>query len=108
MPSRLHCDWAAFLLLTFIVLFFYLCRTLVEILLFSRREEDYRTMGMAVGCLCYLLYSQTHSTGVQSGSIMFWVMYMLTLQSHRIKYEAIEAEENEEKALEETKEYQNT
>ena len=35
-------------------------------------------------------------------------MYMLTLQSHRIKYEAIEAEENEEKALEETKEYQNT
>ena len=97
-----------FLLLTFIVLFFYLCRTLVEILLFSRREEDYRTMGMAVGCLCYLLYSQTHSTGVQSGSIMFWVMYMLTLQSHRIKYEAIEAEENEEKALEETKEYQNT
>lgn len=97
-----------FLLLTFIVLFFYLCRTLVEILLFSRREEDYRTMGMAVGCFCYLLYSQTHSTGVQSGSIMFWVMYMLTLQSHRIKYEAIEAEENEEKALEETKEYQNT
>lgn len=97
-----------FLLLTFIVLFFYLCRTLVEILLFSRREDDYRTMGMAVGCFCYLLYSQTHSTGVQSGSIMFWVMYMLTLQSHRIKYEAIEAEENEEKALEETKEYQNT
>lgn len=97
-----------FLLLTFIVLFFYLCRTLVEILLFSRREEDYRTMGMAVGCFCYLLYSQTHSTGVQSGSIMFWVMYMLTLQSHRIKYEAIEAEENEEKALEETKEYQNS
>ena len=53
-----------FLLLTFIVLFFYLCRTLVEILLFSRREEDYRTMGMAVGCFCYLLYSQkSNETG---------------------------------------------
>lgn len=95
-----------FLLLTFVVLFYFLCRTLVEIVLFSRREEDFRTMGLAVGCLCYLLYSQTHSTGVQSGSIMFWVLYMFTLQSHRIKYEAIEAEENEGKALEETTEYQ--
>lgn len=93
-----------FLLITFIVLFYYLCKTLVEILLFSRREEDYRTMGMAVGCFCYLLYSQTHSTGVQSGSIMFWVMYMLTLQSHRVKYEAIEAKEDEGEAPEETTE----
>ena len=91
-----------FLLPTFIVLFYYLCRTLVEIVLFSRREEDYRTMGLAIGCLCYLLYSQTHSAGVQSGSIMFWVIYMLTLQSHRIKYEAIEAKGNEGKPLKET------
>jgi hypothetical protein len=59
-------------------------------------------MGLAVGCLCYLLYSQTHSAGVQSGSIMFWVIYMLTLQSHRIKYEAIEAKGNEGKPLKET------
>ena len=96
-----------FLMLTFVVLFYYLCKTLVEIVLFSRREEDFRTMGLAAGCLCFLLYSQTHSTGVQSGSIMFWVLYMLTLQSHRIKYEDIEAEEHEGEAPEETTEYQN-
>lgn len=74
-----------FLFFTFVVLFFCLCKTLIGITLFSRNVEDYRTMGMAIGCLCYLLYSQTHSTGVQSGSIMFWTLYMLTIQSHRVK-----------------------
>jgi len=85
-----------FLLVTYIALFYYLCKTLIEIVLFSRREEDFRTMGMAIGCLCFMLYSQTHSTGVQSGSIMFWTLYMLTIQSHRLKYEALEEIANQE------------
>lgn len=84
------------LLITYIVLFYNLCKTLFEIVLFSRREEDFRTMGFAIGCLCYMLYSQTHSTGVQSGSIMFWTLYMLTIQSHIVKHEAIEATGQEE------------
>lgn len=84
------------LFLPFVVLFFCLCKTLIGVLLFSRDVEDYRTMGMAIGCICFLLYSQTHSTGVQSGSIMFWTLYMLTIQSHRVRCEAIEAEEMEE------------
>lgn len=79
-----------FLLVTYIALFYYLCKTLIGIIIFSRREEDFRTMGMALGCLCYMLYSQTHSTGVQSGSIIYWTLYMLTIQSHRVKYEALE------------------
>ena len=89
-----------FLLLTFIILFFFLCKELIMIFFFSRCEKDFRTMGLAMGCFCFLLYSQTHSTGVQSGSFMFWVLYMLTIQSHQVKCEAIEAEqieENEEK-----------
>ena len=85
-----------FLLLIYIVLFYFLCKTLFEIILFSRHEEDYRTMGMAIGCLCFMLYSQTHSTGVQSGSIMFWTLYMLTIQSHRVRFEAIEEEMEED------------
>ena len=79
-----------FLFLTYVVLFYYLCKTLVEIVLFSRQHGDFRTMGMALGCLSYMLYSQTHSTGVQSGSIMYWTLYMLTIQSHRVKCEALE------------------
>lgn len=90
-----------FLLITYIVVFYYLCRTLIGIVLFSRREEDFLTMGMAVGCLCFMLYSQTHSTGVQSGSIMFWTLYMLTIQSHRVQYEEIEAKEADEQPEEE-------
>lgn len=74
-----------FLLLVYIVLFFRLCRELVGIVRFSHREKDYRTLGMALGCLCFLLYSQTHSAGVQTGSIMFWTLFMLTIQSHRVK-----------------------
>ena len=73
------------LLIPFLILFYCLCKTLIKIFLFSRKVKDYRTMGMAMGCLCFLLYSQTHSTGVQSGSIMFWVLYMLCIQSHRVK-----------------------
>ena len=75
------------LLFTFIPLFYFLCKSLVRIFIFSYRTKDFRTMGLAVGCLCNLLYSQTHSTGIQSGSFMFWILYMLTLQSHRIRYE---------------------
>jgi hypothetical protein len=93
-----------FLFLTYLVLFYYLCKTLVEIILFSRQNEDFRTMGMALGCLCYMLYSQTHSTGVQSGSIIYWTLYMLTIQSHRVKYEALEevAVRKEEDYIEDT------
>ena len=80
-----------FLLLVYIVLFFRLCRELVGIVRFSRRVKDYRTLGMALGCLCFLLYSQTHSTGVQSGSILFWTLFMLTVQSYRLKCEALDA-----------------
>lgn len=78
-----------FLLLVYIVLFFRLCRELVGIIRFSRRVKDYRTLGMALGCLCFLLYSQTHSTGVQSGSILFWTLFMLTVQSYRLKGSSI-------------------
>lgn len=74
-----------FLMLIYIVLFFRLCKELVEIVRFSRRVKDYRTLGMALGCICYLLYSQTHSAGVQSGGIMFWTLFMLTIQSHRVE-----------------------
>ena len=93
-----------FLFLTYLVLFYYLCKTLVEIILFSRQNEDFRTTGMALGCLCYMLYSQTHSTGVQSGSIIYWTLYMLTIQSHRVKYEALEevAVREEEDYIEDT------
>ena len=85
-----------FLLLTFTVLFFFLCKELIMIFFFSRREKDFRTMGFAIGSLCFLLYSQTHSTGVQSGSFMFWTLFMLTMQSHQVNCEAIDAEEKEE------------
>ena len=85
-----------FLLLVYVVLFFHLCRSLVDIVQFSHYVKDYRTKGMALGCLCYLFYSLTHSAGVQSGGIMFWTLYMLTIQSHRVTWETIEAKETED------------
>lgn len=84
-----------FLLIVYIVLFFRLCRSLVEMVQFSRSVKDYRTLGMALGCLCYLLYSLTHSAGIQSGGIMFWTLFMLTIQSYRVTCETIDAEEAE-------------
>ena len=74
------------LLIPFLTLFYCLCKSLIKMFLFSRKVKDYLTMGMAMGCLCFLFYSQTHSTGVQSGSIMFWTLYMLCIQSYRLKY----------------------
>ncbi len=84
-----------FLFITYIGLFIILCRNLINIVQFSHDEKDFRTLGLALGCLCYLLYSQTHSTGVQSGSIIFWVLYMLTIQSHRVWCELTDDEEME-------------
>ncbi len=79
-----------FLLITFLILFYHLCKSLIEVFIFSYHEEDFRTMGMAIGCFCFLLYSQTHSTGVQSASIMFWTLYTITIQCYRVKCEEIE------------------
>lgn len=76
-----------FLLIPYLILFYCVCKTIFKIFFFSRKVKDYRTMGMAIGCFCFLLYSQTHSTGIQSGSIMFWTLYMLCVQSHRVKCE---------------------
>lgn len=77
------------LFIPFVILFYHICKSLIKFFRFARRNNDYRTMGLAMGCFCYLLYSQTHSHGIQSGAIFFWVFYMLTQQSYRIKYEAI-------------------
>ena len=82
-----------FLMLVYIVLFSRLCKSLAKIIKFSRRVKDFRSLGMALGCIFYLIYSLTHSTGVQSGSIMFWTLFMLTIQSHRVTREALEAKE---------------
>lgn len=90
-----------FLLFTYVVLFTKICKTLIEIVQFSHAENDYRTLGLALGCICFLLYSQTHSTGVHSGTILFWTLYMLTIQSHRIQCEAIEATIEEDHQIEE-------
>lgn len=79
-----------FLFIPYLILFYCLCKTLIDIFIFSRKVNDYRTMGMAMGCLCFLLYSQTHSTGVQSGSIMFWTLYMLCVQSYRLRRQLID------------------
>ena len=80
-----------FLMFVFIVLYICLCKSLIKIVHFSRRVKDFRSLGMALGCISYLIYSLTHSTGVQSGSIMFWTLFMLTIQSHRVTCETLEA-----------------
>ena len=83
-----------FLFMVYVILFINIFKTLVGTIRFSHAESDYRTLGLALGCICFLLYSQTHSTGVQSGSILFWTLYMLTIQSHRIFCELYDAEED--------------
>ncbi|MDT3369869.1 MAG: hypothetical protein LIR40_14715 [Bacteroidota bacterium] len=54
--------------------------------LFSSLKKNNKLVASSASCLMYLLYSMTHSTGLQSGDATFWVIFGLYIYySNRYK-----------------------
>lgn len=43
------------------------------------KSEGWYSFTLSVACLIFIAYSFTHSTGVQSGAVLFWLMYALMI-----------------------------
>lgn len=50
----------------------------------SYLKKDHVTATCSFACIIYLLYSTTHSTGLQSGDILFWLPYVLMVFSFNL------------------------
>ena len=76
-----------FSFVTFVILYFKLILgNLNTILLLKDQRFFYPfTLCFAVAAIIFLLYSNTHSAGVQSGSPMFWVVYTMMYISYTLE-----------------------
>ena len=74
-----------FSLLAFLFVFCVAFSKSCLIALRSFRQKYILTFSLSLSCVLCLLYSLTHSTGIQSGYIYFWVLYSLMLIA--VKYE---------------------
>lgn len=54
-------------------------------ILIKSRFHSSMTSSLALSCCIFLLYSFTHSTGLQSGSVEYWLLYMLMLSSIHVE-----------------------
>ena len=77
-----------FLFIIFVILYFRLLRDNLRIVFeLKRKRFQYPfTICFSVASLIFLLYSLTHSAGVQSGSPMFWIVYTMMCVSYNIEY----------------------
>lgn len=76
-----------FTFVVYVLLYFKLLKESI-INVFSLKSErfDYPfTLCFAIASIIFLLYSITHSSGVQTGSPMFWVVYVMMCLSHNIE-----------------------
>lgn len=78
--------------LIFTILYFKLFRdNMNKILTLKRKKILYPyTLSFAVASLIFLLYSLTHSAGVNSGSPMFWIVYTMMCISYNIEHKIVE------------------
>lgn len=74
-----------FTFVVYLFVFFVISVMILRILIRSYRLHYKYTLVFSISCILFLLYSFTHSTGIQSGAIYFWLMYALMLISR--KYE---------------------
>ena len=70
-------------ILSLLIMFLLYVRMLFQCISITIKKEEYSntTKSLALSCSLFLIYSLTHSTGLQSGSVECWLLYMLMLSS---------------------------
>ena len=73
-----------FLMVLTLILYFRMFSKCFKYILDSRFHTS-TTISLCLSCCCFLIYSLTHSTGLQSGSVECWLLYMLMLSSVNVE-----------------------
>ena len=80
-----------FTFLSFCVLFFSALQELTRIVINRNYiKNDIVAFSLATSCLLYLMYSLTHSSGLQNDGMMFWLPYTLLLVYKKLYNNPIE------------------
>lgn len=75
-----------FTFVVYLILFASVTLTCFKLVLKSLRYKLNYTLCYSLSCVLFLAYSMTHSTGIQSGSIYFWVLYVAMSVSYKMEY----------------------
>ena len=78
-----------FTFVTYLILYYKLLESCICNLKLLRQYRQYYplTLSCAIASSIFLIYSITHSVGVQSGSPIFWIVYVLMVISYRYESE---------------------
>ena len=76
-----------FSFLTYIFVFVSLLIKCVQTALTAYKYQMKYMLASSISCLLFLIYSFTHSTGVQSGAIFFWILYSMMLLAEQYEKE---------------------
>lgn len=76
-------------LLAFCVLFAIVVYRSITIAYCSYAKRYYNIFALSISCIIFLLYSMTHSSGLQSGAVIFWLPYTLMMVSYNINMKNI-------------------
>ena len=76
-----------FAFIVYLLVFISIAIKCIKIAYRAASEKANTTLALSLSCILYLLYSFTHSTGIQSGSVNFWLIYSLMIISIKYKNE---------------------
>lgn len=71
----------------YIITFFVILINCVRTCFLAYKEKYKYTFAFATSCVIFMLYSFTHSTGIQSGAVYFWFVYSMMVISNSIESE---------------------
>lgn len=69
-------------MLAYIVAFIIIVKRCLQLIFISYKNGFINTFVYSVACIIFIAISLTHSLGIQSGAIMFWLCYVLMIQAH--------------------------
>lgn len=73
-----------FALVLFFILFFTAFFKTIKLFLQYNRTNAPKIAALALSSCVYIIYSLTHSNGIQSGAVFFWIIYSVLLSQLRI------------------------
>ncbi len=76
-------------LVFYIPLFCVVVYRCVHILFIAYRNDLHYSFVLSVSCLIFLIYSFFHSTGLQSGAVLFWFVYAMLISAWKYEKDSL-------------------
>ena len=76
-------------LMFYIPLFFIVIYKCTYMLFVAYKNELHYTFVLSVSCLIFMIYSFSHSTGLQSGAVLFWFVYAILISAWKYEKDSL-------------------